>query len=343
MEEYLGTIWFVLWGVLWAVYFMLDGFDLGVGMLLPFAARSDEERRTFYRAIGPYWDGNEVWLITAGGATFAAFPGTYAVMFSALYTPLMLILFMLILRGAAVAFRGEVENAAAKKLCDVTFFLSSLLATILLGVAFANIFQGVALTKDHMLKGGLAGLLNGYALLGGVLFLLLFLVHGALWLVVKSEGALHERAIGFARKLWYPLVVAAVAFLGYSAMKTSLFQNYLKYPFLTPIPVIAVIALLWEFKLMRGNEYGKAWGANCAVIVCAALFGVMGMYPVLLPSTVSPGWSMTIENSKSSTLTLSIMLGVALLMVPIVIAYQTWVYRLFRHKPGEKPAGEDVY
>ena len=165
----LGTIWFVLWGVLWAVYFILDGFDLGIGSIMPFFAKSDEEKRIMYNAMGPFWDGNEVWLITAGGVTFAAFPRTYAVMFSALYTPLMLLLFALILRGVSFEFRSKVDSPGWRKLWDTCNFLGSFLPALLLGVAFANIFKGIPIDAEGILHGNLLTLLNPYGLAGGVL------------------------------------------------------------------------------------------------------------------------------------------------------------------------------
>ena len=190
----LETIWFLLWGVLWAVYFMLDGFDLGLGTLAPFLARTDADKRVVYNSMGPFWDGNEVWLITAGGVTFAAFPTTYAVMFSALYTPLLLLLFALILRAVALEFRSKVEDEGWRKLWDVCHFVGSFVPALLLGVAFANIFKGIPIDAEGDFHGNLLTLLNPYGLLGGVLFVLLFLVHGALWLAIKAEAPLEERA-----------------------------------------------------------------------------------------------------------------------------------------------------
>src|SRR4030042_1582508 len=194
----LPTIWFILWGVLWAVYFMLDGFDLGAGTLLPVLAKSDVERRLIYRTMEPVWDGNEVWLITAGGVTFAAFPTTYAVMFSGLYSALMLILFALILRGVSMAFRGEVDDPRWRRVWDAGLFLGSFLPALLFGVAFDNLFKGLPIHAEGIFQGNLLTLLNPYGLAGGILFVLLFLVHGSLWLAVKTHGELHHRAAHLA-------------------------------------------------------------------------------------------------------------------------------------------------
>ncbi len=191
----LETIWFILWGILWAVYFMLDGYDFGLGMLMPFLARDDKETRVFYNAMGPFWDGNEVWLITVGGVTFAAFPTTYAVMFRTLYTPLLLILFALIIRAVSFEFRGKIDSTAWRKLWDTCLFVGSFLPALLFGVAFANIFQGIPFDKDHIFQGNLLTLLNPYGILGGVLFVAMFLLHGSLWLAIKAEGPLYPEGL----------------------------------------------------------------------------------------------------------------------------------------------------
>lgn len=340
----LGAIWFFLWGILWAVYFMLDGFDLGSGALLPFMAKNDTERKLVYRAIGPFWDGNEVWLITAGGVTFAAFPTTYAVMFSGLYSALMLILFALILRGVSFAFRNEVDHPGWKALWDFCLSGGSFLAAFLLGVAFANIFRGLPIDGAGVYQGGLLTLINPYGLAGGVLFLLLFLVHGSLWLALKTEGPLKRRAAAMAARLWWPLLLVAALFLFASQRATTLFDNYRNHPALLLIPALAVAALILVYLFMRRGAWWRAWFASCAAIVGVTLFGVVGLYPRLLPSSIDPAYSLTIANSASSPLTLKIMLAVALTFVPIVIAYQVWVYFLFKDKAKEEDlAGEGGY
>ncbi len=333
----LESIWFVLWGVLWAVYFMLDGFDLGLGTLMPFLAKGEGEKRIMYHAMGPFWDGNEVWLITAGGVTFAAFPTTYAVMFSGLYSALMLILFALILRGVAMEFRSKVDHPTWRSVWDGCLFVGSFLPALLLGVAFANIFQGIPIDEEGIYRGTLFTLLNPYGLLGGVLFVMLFLVHGAIWIAVKSGGELHDRAARLAPQLWVALVVVAVMFLLATWYHTRLYDNYLKNPFLFVVP-LALIPLLTIGALgmlrvhMAKAHWWSAWFASSGVIVGVTLFGVVGLYPNLLPSSLNPAFSMTIHNSASSPLTLKIMLGVALACVPVVIAYQAWVYRMFKDK-----------
>jgi cytochrome d ubiquinol oxidase subunit II len=199
------SIWFFLWGLLWAVYFMLDGFDLGLGALSPFIAKNPKERATIYHAIGPFWNGNEVWLIAAGGVTFAAFPTAYAVLFSSFYSPLMIILFALIIRGVSIEFRDKSTSPGWQKLWDTGVFLGSIIPAILFGVAFANIFKGVPIDGEGIFRGSLVDLLNPYGILGGLLFLCLFLLHGAIWLAVKTEGELRQRVFNMLKTCGFPL------------------------------------------------------------------------------------------------------------------------------------------
>lgn len=328
----LETIWFVLWGLLWAVYFVLDGFDFGMGTLLPFAARNETERRTIYNAAGPFWDGNEVWLITAGGVTFAAFPKAYAVMFSALYAPLLILLFALIFRAVSFEFRNKIDNPRWRKVWDVFQFLGNFVPALLFGVAFANLFMGIPIDGNGVYHGNLLKLLNPYGLLGGVFFVLMFALHGALWMGIKSTGELHDRAVALARGIWPLLLCAALAFLAATAVYTNLYANYMKLPPLLVFPILAVASLLTTRFFIASNSVGMAWVCNAVFIVCVTFFGVFGMYPALLPSSMDPAFSVTIANGASSPLTLKIMLTVVVIFVPIVLAYQAWVYSVFTHK-----------
>jgi cytochrome d ubiquinol oxidase subunit II len=327
----LGTTWFILWGVLWAVYFVLDGFDLGIGSFMPFFAKNDEEKRILYNAMGPFWDGNEVWLLTAGGVTFAAFPKTYAVMFSSLYTPLMLLLFALILRGVSFEFRSKVDSPGWRKIWDTCNFLGSFLPALLLGVAFANIFKGVPIDQDGILHGNLLTLLNPYGLAGGVLFVLLFAHHGALWLAFKSTGDIRARALALAGKLWPVMAGVIVLFLAMSFGMTQLFANYLVTPILFVLLLVPVVGLVLTFTYRKAGRVLASWAASAVLIGGTALFGVVGIFPALLPSSLNPAFSLTIANSASTPMTLAIMLGVALVFVPLVIAYQVWSLYTFRH------------
>ncbi|MBI5249750.1 MAG: cytochrome d ubiquinol oxidase subunit II [Desulfomonile tiedjei] len=337
----LETIWFYIWGLLWAIYFMLDGFDLGLATLRPFLARNDTENRIIYNSMGPFWDGNEVWLITAGGVTFAAFPTTYAVMFSTLYTPLLMLLFGLIIRAVSFEFRGKGDSQAWRKLWDTCQFIGSFGPALLLGVAFANIFQGIPFDDKGVFHGTLLTLLNPYGLVGGALFVVMFAVHGAIWLAIKSEGDLHARAASFAAKLWVALLVIAVIFLIHTWFATPLYKNYLASPVLFLIPLATVAALLVTRLFIGQAQWWKAWFASSATIMGATMFGVAGLYPNLLPSSLNPAFSLTAFNSSSTHLTLTIMLVVALIFVPIVIAYQAWGYYIFREKLNEESLYSD--
>jgi cytochrome d ubiquinol oxidase subunit II len=299
--------------------------------LQPFLGRNEGEKRTIINTIGPVWNGNEVWLITAGGATFAAFPTTYAVMFSNLYSALLLILFALIFRGVALEFRGKVESPSWRKAWDAAIFLGSFLPALLLGVAFGNIFQGLPIDAAGY-HGTLFTLLNPYGLLTGIFFVLLFLQHGSLWLSIKTGGDLSERAGRMANIIWLPLLVVAVAFLAYTYFATALYGNYFSNPVWFVVPLIAVLSLIGiRLFAFRGN-YLMAFYASFATILTVTLTGVIGLYPNLIPSGLDQNYSLTIFNSSSSPYTLKIMTVVALIFVPIVIAYQIWVYRVFRHR-----------
>ncbi|MEW6265917.1 MAG: cytochrome d ubiquinol oxidase subunit II [Thermodesulfobacteriota bacterium] len=340
----LATVWFLLWGLLWAVYFITDGYDLGIGVLSPFLGRDEGKKRIMYNVIGPLWDGNEVWLLTAGGVTFAAFPKMYAVMFSAFYTPLMILLFALIFRGVSFEFRHQIEDEKWKKIWDWGVFLGSLIPAVLLGVAFANIFRGLPLDGQGVFQGNLLTLLNPYGLLGGVLFLLLFLVHGAIMLAVKTEGDLHDSAVKLAHQLWPVLLAAAVLCLAASAWSTRLYDIYLAHPALFLIIVIAVAGLAGIKHLLIRRNYWLAWASSALAIIGVTFFGVVGLYPYMLPSTLDPKFSVTVAGAASSSLTLTIMLVLALIFVPVVIAYQVWVNILFSGKVKEKDlSSEEAY
>jgi cytochrome d ubiquinol oxidase subunit II len=340
----LQSVWFFLWGLLWAVFFMTDGFDLGIGSLYPFLGKSERDKHMMIHAMGPLWDGNEVWLITAGGVTFAAFPLVYAVMFSSLYSALMLILFALILRGVSFEFRNKVDSAAWKRVWDGCIFVGSFLPALLFGVAFANIFQGIPFDQDGVYQGTLLTLLNPYGLLGGVLFLCLFLVHGALWLTIRTDGDLAVRAERLAGKLWPVLTGVAVVFLVATFIFTSLYDNYLANPLLFLVPVVSVAAIVGIRYFLMKQAFFMAWAASAATIVSCTFFGVIGLFPNLFPSSIDPAFNLTAFNASSSPLTLKIMLIVVLLFVPVVLVYQVWAYKLFSVKVTDDDlAHEEMY
>ena len=328
----LQSIWFFLWGLLWAVFFVTDGFDLGIGSLYPFFGKNEEDKRLMINAMGPLWDGNQVWLITAGGVTFAAFPLVYAVMFSSLYSALMLILFALIVRGVSFEFRGKIDDPRWRKIWDTSIFLGSFLPALLFGVAFANIFQGLPIDRNGIFQGNLFTLLNPYGILGGVLFVSLFAMHGALWLAIRTEGALHDRATAFAKKFWPVLLGVAVVFLIATAAFTKLYSNYLQTPVLFVVVLLTVAGLVGVRYFLAKPAFFKAWFASAVTIIGATFFGVIGLFPALFPSSIRDTYSLTAFNASSSPLTLKIMLVVVVLFVPVVIAYQVWAYTRFKDK-----------
>lgn len=330
----LQITWFILWAVLWAVYFMLDGFSLGMGMLFGILGKSETDRRMLLQTVGPVWNGNEVWLITAGGATFAAFPTTYALMFSYLYTAMLLLLFALIIRGVSFEFRGKADTPGWRSLCDLAIVVSSFLPALLFGVAFGNIFRGLPMDQTGY-HGSFLSLLNPYGLLTGMLFVLLFAVHGALYVSVKTGGPLSDRGKKTAGRLWPWLLAVAVLFLVASKFATRLVDNYLQWPALALIPLIAVAALIAVRVFASRGEMLAAFAASCVTILFVTFTGMAGLYPNLIPSSIDPAHSLTIFNSSSSPYTLAVMTVVAFIFVPIVIAYKIWVYRVFRARVEE--------
>lgn len=335
------VIWFVLWAVLWTVYFLLDGFDLGAGMLYPLLAKSEADRGLVRRSIGPTWDGNEVWLLTAGGATFAAFPAVYASMFSYLYTALLIILFALIFRGVSLEFRAKGEGDRWAKTWDLGFFLGSLVPALLFGVAFGNIFRGLPMDAAGF-HGTLFSLLNPYGLLTGLFFVSLFLVHGALWIALKTEGDLSKRALGAAGGIWFAEAGAAILFFVTTPFTTKLVVNYIVRPWLFVVPALALLALVLTKSYAGRGAAGRAFAASGAAIVLVMATGFIGLYPNLLPSRLDSSASLSAFNASSSPYTLKIMTIVVLIFVPIVIAYQIWVYRVFRKKISASD-GEAAY
>ncbi|MDR1111780.1 MAG: cytochrome d ubiquinol oxidase subunit II [Deltaproteobacteria bacterium] len=330
----LSVIWFVLWGVLWAVYFVLDGYDFGIAMWLPLiGASSDSDRSAMYRVTGPFWDGNEVWLITAGGVTFAAFPLAYAVLFSSLYTPLMILLFCLILRGVASELRFQWASRGFRMVCDAAVFVSSLVAVILLGVAFSNLFRGLPLEYDesvqfYMFRGNLLNLLHPYCLLGGVLFVLMFLVHGALYLAWRTVGDLRNKAFYMAKASWPVFLLVFLVFVVLTFAWAGLYKNYFASPLLLALPLLcAILFLLSGYQMYVKDNAGKAVLNSCGGILTLTLTGVLGMFPNLIPSRLSDAGSLNIINSASSAKTLTIMLVVAIIFVPTVMAYQIWAHK----------------
>ncbi|MET8836274.1 cytochrome d ubiquinol oxidase subunit II [Micromonospora sp. NPDC004540] len=323
----LTTVWFLLVAVLFTGYFILEGFDFGVGMLLPVLGRDDRERRVLINTIGPVWDGNEVWLITAGGAMFAAFPEWYATLFSGFYLPLLLILLALIARGVAFEYRHKRPEASWKRRWDRAIFVGSLLPAILWGVAFANILRGVPLTADHEYAGGLLDLLNPYALLGGVTTLGLFLTHGAVFVALKTTGDIRERAGALAVQVGAATAVVAVAFLAWTLTIRSSAAAVV-------LAVGAALALLAGLAAARVRREGWAFAGTAVAIALAVATLFAALFPNVLPSTLDAAGTLTASNAASTPYTLKIMTWVAVVFTPIVLAYQGWTYWVFRRRIG---------
>jgi len=334
--------------VLYIGFFVLEGFDFGVGMLLPFLSKDDTRRRVILNTVGPHWDGNEVWLLTAGGATFAAFPQWYATMFSGFYLALFLLLLALIVRGVAFEFRSQLPNPRWRQMWDIGLAVGSFLPALLLGVAFANLARGVPIDADMQYVGGFFNLLNPYALVGGVVTVLGFALHGAIFLSLKTTGDLQQTARTFAFRLWVPALIGLLAFAGYTYVETDVLTKIGVNPGI--VPLLAPVALLVTGYFLRRKHEGWAFLMTSVAIAGSLVTCFLIMFPRVMISSLNPAWSLTIDNAASSPYTLTVMTIVALIFVPIVLIYQGWTYWVFRkriavhHIPepvlaGERPAG----
>ncbi|WP_132993086.1 cytochrome d ubiquinol oxidase subunit II [Gordonia zhaorongruii] len=326
----LENAWFVIIAVLFVMYFVLEGFDFGVGMLMPFLGKrsepdGDKRRRALLNTIGPVWDGNEVWVITAGAAMFAAFGGWYATMFSALYLPLFLLLIGLIVRVVAIEWRGKINELRWRRWCDIGIGLGSWLPAILWGVAFANVIRGLPIGADQQYTGGFFNLLNPYALLGGATTLLVFLTHGAVFIALKTTGVLRDDAQTVAARLSIPTLVVAAAFLLWTQLE---YGKPWTWAIVAAGAVAAVVMVIGAF----ARREGLAFAATCIAIAgtVALLFCVL--FPNVLPSTTDEAFNLTIGNTSSSHYTLVVMTWAAGLMTPVVLLYQGWSYWVFRKR-----------
>ncbi|MEY4735205.1 MAG: cytochrome d ubiquinol oxidase subunit [Actinomycetota bacterium] len=329
--ETLQTIWFLLIAVLWVGYFILEGFDFGVGVLLPFVSKNEADRRAVLTTLGPVWDGNEVWVLVAGGATFAAFPEWYATLFSGFYLPLFLILTSLIIRGVAFEYRSKYGKAQWRQRWDVAIVIASFLPALLWGVAFANIVRGVPIEKsaDGYLEyvGGFFNLLNPYALLGGVVTLSVFLTHGAVFLALKTDGGIRERARAIAIKVGLVAAVAAVAFLAWT---NALLPEFNAIVFSLSL-VVAVAWLSGLYAILKVRE-GWAFIFSAATIATFVATLFYALYPRVMPSSLGSQFDLTIRNASATENTLTVMSWVAVVMTPLVLIYQGWTYWVFRKR-----------
>ena len=337
----LNTVWFILIAILYIGFFILEGFDFGVGMLLPFIGRgenaqeTDLNRRVIINTIGPFWDGNEVWLLTAGGATFAAFPLWYATMFSGFYLVFLFLLVALIMRGIAIEFRSKDENPKWRKLWDWSIFAGSLISALLLGVAFANLARGVPIDANMNYVGGFWYLLNPYALLGGITTVAIFALHGAIFLSMKTTGDIRKRAEKAAWRLWIPAVIAVVMLLVATYISTDFLTQLGVNPGIIPITGIVAAFLCGYF--VRRNRFGWAFGMTTITIAFSLTTLFLMLYPAVMISTIDPAYSLTIYNASSSPYTLRIMTIVALIFIPLILLYQGWTYWIFRKRIKAEP------
>ncbi len=328
----LNTIWFLLIAVLMTVYAILDGFDLGVGNL-HLLAKNDEERKIFIKAIGPHWDGNEVWLLTGGGAIFAAFPPVYATVFSGFYLAMMLVLVALILRAVGVEFRNKVESASLKAFCDRSFFAGSLLASILFGVAVGNLMRGIPIDQSGTFTGTFLGLLNPFSVFMGILSLAMFTLQGATYLALRTEGALQARTTTWALKLWVAFVATYIVGALWAVFEAPyLYKAYKAAPWHWITILIFMGAVVATPLLLQRGRHG--WSFLCTSLSIAGLTSTLAVsaYPLLAPSRTDLSFSLTAFNASSTPLTLKTMLILALIGVPIVLVYTVYIYSVFKGK-----------
>jgi cytochrome d ubiquinol oxidase subunit II len=329
----LNTIWFFLLTFLFTGYAVLDGFDLGVGAIHLFAAKSDRERRISLNAIGPVWDGNEVWLVTAGGALFAAFPHVYATVFSGFYFAMILLLFMLIFRAVAIEFRSKKEIEWWRKMWDIAFSISSMLIAFLLGVALGNIITGIPLGPDKEFQGSFFSLLNPYAVLTGIIAVIHFMLHGSIYLAMKTENDMQKKIKSLIKKIYIIFIsLYLVITLTTIFYVPHMVQPFKDLPLLLLIPILHIFFIIYILRESRSERHGRSFICSSASIILFMILIAIGIYPNLVISNPNPGLSLTIYNAASSQKTLWIMLIIVLTGFPLVITYTVIIYRVFRGK-----------
>ena len=326
----LTTVWFILIAVLWTGYFVLDGFDFGVGMLMPVLGRGEHgevRRRVMLNTIGPVWDGNEVWVLTAGGATFAAFPHWYATMFSGFYLPLLIILVALIVRALGFDYRGKTDNPTWRKRWDYAIFIGSALPALLWGVALTNVVMGLPIDAQKEYTGNLFTLLNPVGLIGGLTTVALFLTHGAIFIALKTEGDIRKDARELSIKTGAVAAVLAVALLISVNVSTGSTWSWIA-------AVVAAVALLAGLFAVSRDREGWAFIGTFVAIGAAVATLFLALFPDVMPSTTNAAFSLTTTNASSTHLTLTIMTWVAAIFTPIVLIYTSWTYWTFRRRIG---------
>lgn len=331
----LSLLWFILIGVLWTGYLVLEGFDFGVGMLLKPLGRTDTERRLIINTIGPVWDGNEVWLLVAGGATFAAFPEWYATMFSGFYIPLLIILLGLVARGVAFEYRGKIDDPVWARRCDLAIQAGSWIPAVMWGVAFGNLVRGLLLDGDHQYVGGFWALLNPFALLGGLTTVSLFLLHGAVFVALKTDGDIRGRAARLASGLSVVALVVAGGWAVWAQLAYSATWTWVAV-------AVAAGCLVGVVVATRARREGMAFTLSAVTIVAAVVLIFGSMFPDVVPA-LDGGEALSVAEASSTDYTLTIMTWVAVFLTPLVIAYQSWTYWVFRRRLSTRdipaPAG----
>jgi cytochrome bd ubiquinol oxidase subunit II len=323
----LAEFWFVLVAFLFAGYFFLEGFDFGVGMLLPVLGKDDTDRRVMINTIGPVWDLNETWLIVAGASMFAAFPYWYATLFSGFYLPLLLILVALIIRGVAFEYRGKINDPQWKRRWDLCIIVGSAVPALLWGVAFANILRGVPIDAEGNFTGTLLTLLNPYGLLGGIATVALFCTYGAIFVALKTLGPIRQRARALATRIGVAAIVLGAAFLLWTLLAHGDAASWMCG---TLTAVLLIAGLVANLREREGWAFGLT-GAGVIALV-ATLF--VALFPDVMPSSTNPAYSLTIDNASSTPTTLGLMSWIALATLPFVLAYQAWTYWVFRKRIG---------
>ncbi len=327
----LNTLWFILYVVIIGGYVILDGFDLGVGMLGPVVARTDREKRMLLNSIGPVWDGNEVWLVLAGGALFAAFPMVYASLFSGFYMAMMLVLLVLILRTVAIEFRSKRQSTVWRATWDWFFTASSLGITVLLGVALGNVIQGVPIDDDGNMYVHLGHLLNPYAIAVGVTSVVMLSLHGAIFLTLKVDGDLLDRVEALVPRLMAVFFVMMTGLIAWTLLLDNpVSDRYAQRLWIGVFPALALVAVLLAWRQIGRHAYLSAFAASAAMIGLLMATVAAGLYPVMLPSSTDPAFDLTVYNAASAGPTLQVMTVIALLGMPFVLLYTAGVYYFFR-------------
>ncbi|PWI58368.1 cytochrome d ubiquinol oxidase subunit II [Sulfoacidibacillus thermotolerans] len=326
----LDVLWFVIIAILFVGYFFLEGFDFGVGMLIPFIGKTDTDRRVMINSIGPFWDGNEVWLITAGGALFAAFPNWYATLFSGFYLALFLMLLALIARGVAFEYRSKEQNPTWRAIWDWLIVLGSAGPAFLWGVALADMMKGVPIDANMNYVGSFFDLLTPYSLLVGAAMVLMFTLHGALFLSLKTEGVVQERAAKAALRVGGPATTLLVLVVILSYFTTDMFRKMGIDP--GPVPLLAGLALLSVRYFIGAKRFGWAFAMTGVTIALSTVTVFLGLFPRVMVSSLNPNWSLTIYNAASNHYSLVVMSIVAVTLVPFVLAYQIWTYWTFKKR-----------